>query len=209
MPNKKIFKLALASSNQHKIKEISEIFNLYENLANFTPDFIIQPNDIEIEETGQTFIDNSNIKASQLAQILNETSLADDSGLEVEALDNRPGIYSNRYASGSDKVKRDKLLAELDNIPQAKRKARYVCSMSVAKSDGAIIFNTQAYLNGWIGFKDKGSHGIGYDPIFYPIDSNKSVAELSDQEKNLISHRSLALKKVIIFLNNYLKTLTY
>ncbi len=195
--------LFFASSNNHKIKEIEAILIQFQNLSLGSLNILQLPEKIDIPETGVTFMENANIKASTTAKLMYEYALADDSGLEVKVLDNRPGIYSNRYVSGSDQDRCAKLLSELAQIPKTMRQARYVCAMSLACPNGEIIFTTQAYLNGWIGFNNAGHNGFGYDPIFCPNNDEKSIAELSDSAKNLISHRANALKEVILFLNGY------
>ncbi len=195
--------LFFASSNNHKVKEIEAILVQFQNLRLGPLNILQLPENIDILETGVSFTENANIKASTIAKLMHEYALADDSGLEVKVLDNRPGIYSNRYVRGSDQDRCAKLLSELVQIPKSMRQARYVCAMSLADPSGEIIFTTQAYLNGWIGFNNAGHNGFGYDPIFCLNNDEKSIAELSDSAKNLISHRANALKEVILFLNGY------
>ncbi len=189
--------IVVASKNEHKIIEISNILTPlgYKVLSLF--DFDDFP---EIIEDGNTFKENALIKAKTLALHLNKTVIADDSGLEVFALNNEPGIYSARYA-GINKSYSDNnelLLKNLKDIEN--RKARFVTSMCVYYMDKDPIF-VEDYLYGEISKEYAGNNGFGYDPIFYVPNLNKNLAELSLEEKNKISHRALCLKQLIRFLN--------
>ena len=188
--------IVVASKNKHKIIEISNILTPlgYKVLSLF--DFDYFP---EIIEDGNTFKENALIKAKTLALHLNKTVIADDSGLEVFALNNEPGIYSARY-SGVNKSYDDNnklLLKKLKGIKN--RKARFVTSMCVYYLDNDPIF-VEDYLYGEISKEYIGNNGFGYDPIFHVTDLGKNLAELTLEEKNKISHRALCLKQLIKYL---------
>jgi len=188
--------IVIASKNEHKIIEISNILTPlgYKVLSLF--DFDDFP---EIIEDGNTFKENALIKARTLAIHLNKTVIADDSGLEVFALDNEPGIYSARYA-GENKNYNDNNELLLKNLKKIEnRKARFVTSMCVYYMDKEPIF-VEDYLYGEISKEYVGENGFGYDPIFYIPHLNKNLAELSLEEKNQISHRALCLKQLIKYL---------
>lgn len=188
--------ILIASKNKHKIIEISNILIPlgYKVLSLF--DYDDFP---EIIEDGLTFKENALIKAKTLALSLNKTVIADDSGIEVFALNNEPGIYSARYA-GLDKDHNDNnalLLKKLEGIEN--RGARFVTSMCIYYIDKDPIF-VEDYLYGDITEEYIGNNGFGYDPIFKVQGLNKNLAELSLKEKNKISHRALCLKKLIKYL---------
>jgi len=188
--------IVIASKNEHKIVEISNILTPlgYKVLSLF--DFDYFP---EIIEDGKSFKENALIKAKTLSLHLNKTIIADDSGLEVFALNNEPGIYSARYA-GENKSYSDNnelLLKNLEGV--SNRKARFVTSMCVYYLDKDPIF-VEDYLYGEISREYVGENGFGYDPIFYIPNLNKNLAELSLEEKNKISHRALCLKQLIKYL---------
>lgn len=176
-----IHKILIATSNQNKLKEIKEIFNEFEILC-LSKDYV--PPD----ESGHTFCENALIKAKNIEH-LNEIVLADDSGLEVQALGGLPGVYSARYSGGNDFDNNRKLLEEMRNI--ANRSARFICCM-VAIINGKII-SAEGVLEGTITFESKGNNGFGYDPIFIPKGYNNTLAELGSDIKNKISHRKRAL----------------
>lgn len=188
--------IVIASKNEHKIIEISDILKPlgYKVLSLF--DFEELP---EIIESGTTFIENALIKAKTLALYLGKTVIADDSGLEVFALNNEPGIYSARYA-GEEKnysANNQLLLKNLKGIKN--RQARFVTAMCIYYLDKEPVF-FEDYLDGEISETPKGDNGFGYDPIFYVKSYEKNLAELTLYEKNLISHRSKCLKKIIEYL---------
>jgi len=185
--------IVVASKNKHKIVEISNILTPlgYKVLSLF--DFDYFP---EIIEDGNSFKENALIKAKTLALHLHKVVIADDSGLEVFALNNDPGIYSARYA-GADKSYEDNNELLLKNLKGIKnRKARFVTSMCVYYMDKDPIF-VEDYLYGEISEEYVGENGFGYDPIFYLPNLNKNLAELTLEEKNKISHRALCLKQLI------------
>lgn len=189
--------LIFATSNPNKIIEIQSKFD-YENI----PIKIIPvPSPFNPVENGETFAENAYIKAFAAAKLTKKLALGDDTGLCVEALDGRPGIYSARYAAnGENKV--DKLLNEMKAYTSLEsRKAYFTCAVKLVQPDGETIFSYQSKFNGCIAFEPKGNFGFGYDSIFYVPELKKTLAELSMQEKNLVSHRALALNE----LANWLK----
>lgn len=183
----------MASANQHKLKEIQAI------LSDFDYKLITMADagygDDDIVEDGTTFEENSGIKALAVHKRLGTAALADDSGLEVDFLDGAPGVYSARYAGEpkSDLKNNEKLLAELEGVPFEERTARFVTVLTLIFEDGKTLV-ARGEVEGYIGFEPKGTNGFGYDPLFVVPDLGKSFAELSDVEKNVLSHRSNALK---------------
>lgn len=193
--------LVIATKNQNKLKEISQILNLKGVKILSLLDF---GNLCDIEEKGKSYYENAYLKAKEANKYTGLPSLADDSGLEVEILNNEPGIYSKRYAglNASDEERINKLLFKLKNFPFEKRRARFICHLVLV--DGEKIFNTMGLCDGFIGFKPEGKNGFGYDPVFFLPDLNKTMAQLSLKEKNIISHRANALKKMReIIINEY------
>ena len=190
---KKQVRLLVASNNQHKIGELKSIL-ASSNLK------VISPDEIggipEVDETGSTFKENASLKAVEIAKLKNIYVFADDSGLEVEALDWRPGIYSARYAGpkASDLDRINKLLTELGN--EQNRKARFVCVIAISDPKGKVkTFRGEAY--GQILYSPKGTSGFGYDPVFQPAGYDKTFAELQPEIKNSISHRANAMRKAL------------
>lgn len=188
-------KIVFATENLHKLQEIKSIAESF----GFNADFVLPNKDFKPIENGRTFEENSLIKANEAYRVSNEYCLADDSGLCVEALDGAPGLYSARYA-GSQDEKIEKLLKELEGVKD--RKAQFVCCMTLLDNKGNLIFQTSGKCHGSIVTERKGVNGFGYDPIFLVDGYSKTMAELTSQEKNKISHRAVALKEVIDFLNS-------
>ncbi len=186
-------KIILSTSNPHKVKEINEIMDTND------VEFILPPDGFDPDETGTTFAENSLIKAKTAWELSHDWSLADDSGLCIDALGGQPGIYSARYAETPQK-RIERVLKELDGIKN--RKAHFTCCMTLIAPDGSIAFACEGICKGSIIEEAKGTNGFGYDPIFMPEGYNKTIAELPEDEKNRISHRSKALVKVI----DYIKT---
>jgi XTP/dITP diphosphohydrolase len=152
---------------------------------------------IDIDETGTTFKENAKIKAETLADMINEPVVADDSGLEVDYLNGEPGVYSARYA-GSQKSDADnnaKLLKELEGVSQEKRTARFVCVLALAQPGEETVF-FKGTCEGQIAVEPAGDQGFGYDPIFYLPEKGKMMAELTQTEKAVISHRGEAIKQL-------------
>ena len=192
--------IVLATRNRHKIVELSSLFESLplslKSLADFPP-FPEEP------EEGMSFEENAAKKAASAALVLSLPCLADDSGLEVDALNGRPGILSARYAKTSpERISR--LLEEMKNVPPEKRAARFVSAMALALPDGKVITKT-GYCYGIIADTPRGIHGFGYDPVFILPELGKTMAELSLQEKNRISHRSEAARLMIPVIREIMK----
>jgi XTP/dITP diphosphohydrolase len=194
-------RIVLATKNPGKLKEFSQLAGDTDWL-----DLELAPDDYQAEETGDTFMENAEIKARQAAKLTAMISVADDSGICVEALDGRPGVHSSRYCDGDEALGRTKLLAELAAVPADRRGATYVCSMVVCGADGAVLFSTEALWSGQIGFAEKGANGFGFDPIFYLPDCQLTAAELSPGEKNSVSHRGKAWRLVLKYLATMVAT---
>lgn len=158
--------------------------------------------DVDIDESGTTFEENAMIKASAIAQEIQKDGvraivLADDSGLEIDYLNGEPGIYSARYM-GEDtpySVKNASLLERMQNVEEDKRSARFVCAIAAVMPDGTLFTET-GVIEGRIGYEERGENGFGYDPIFYVPEYGRTTAELSEEEKNQVSHRARALCRV-------------
>ena len=176
--------LIIASSNQGKIREFKKL------LDDFPFDLLTQPVGLEIEETGKTFMENARMKAIAVSKETGNLSLADDSGLSVEALGGAPGIYSSRYAS-SDKERIEKLLAELK--PFSNRKAKFECALCIASGEEVLI-EVSGFCEGLITFSPKGENGFGYDPIFEVSGLGETFAEMDYEKKKQIGHRGNAFK---------------
>lgn len=195
--------LVLASNNQGKLREIGQMLEPLgiavktAAQAGFTD---------EVEETGDTFEANARLKACTVARALGLPALADDSGLTVEALDGAPGIYSARYAGpgASDADRSAKLLKELDQVPPEKRGAAFVCVMACCLPSGQVL-TTEGRLGGRIALEPAGENGFGYDPVFELPERGCTVAQLTAEEKNAISHRGRALRQLAQDLEQFLK----
>lgn len=183
----------LATRNPHKMREIREIL-----FTTALPIRILDlpPELLTAEETGKSYRENAVQKAVCAAQGTGKVALADDSGLEVDALDGHPGIFSSRFAGKgvTDQENRKKLLSLLHGLPEEKRGARFICTIAVATPHGEVEV-VEGRCEGWIGWEERGENGFGYDPVFMVLGYTKSLAELSPSEKNRISHRALALIK--------------
>lgn len=183
--------ILIGSANTKKRKEITGIINDLPVQFSSLNDF----NDVpDIIEDGKTFKDNAAKKASVLAKWRKTLTLADDSGLEVYALDNRPGVYSSRYAGkgATDEMRIKKLLKEMQSVPEEERIARFKCAIALANPQ-ELIFVVEAECNGIITREPRGNNGFGYDPIFYFSEYRKTFAEMEPETKNKISHRARAL----------------
>ena len=159
----------------------------------------------DIEETGSTLLENSLIKARTVHKITGLPALADDTGLEVDALDGAPGVFSARYA-GNDPSYEDnvnKLLFELQDHPLEKRSARFKTVISFVDGNAELL--SEGVIQGIITLSSRGAKGFGYDPVFQPNSYNKTFAEMGQNEKNLISHRAIALEKMKKILEPYFK----
>ena len=187
-------KIVLATHNQGKIREFRKIFSDMGVEAVTISEIADVP---EPEETGHTFEENALIKAKAVMKVTGQLTLADDSGLEIDALNGEPGIYSSRYlGEDTSYVKKNSVILErLKDVPEEKRSARFVCAVAAAFPDGQskVIRGT---MEGSIGYEIKGENGFGYDPIFYLPQYGKYSAELTSDEKNAISHRGEALRRI-------------
>lgn len=183
----------IASSNQHKIEEIQAILKKYDIRLLSLKDLNLEG--IHIEETGDTFEENAMIKAKAIMQKTGKIAIADDSGLQVDALDGSPGVYSARYAGEeqNDEANNQLLKKNLLSVAEAERTARFVSVIALAFPDGREGLY-KGICEGRIGFEERGENGFGYDPLFLPVGSEKTFAELSSEEKNKMSHRARALK---------------
>lgn len=187
--------IIIATKNPGKAKEFKAFFKPHGIETISLLDFVEEHQDIE--ETGTTFKENAAIKAESIAAELNKPVLADDSGLIVDALDGRPGVFSARYAGEpkDDQANIDKVLQEMTDVKEENRTARFICVLAIANPREETIFKT-GYCEGHIAHTKKGTYGFGYDPIFIPKGYVRSMAELPPEEKNFISHRSNAMKKL-------------
>lgn len=186
-------KIVFATGNAHKLKEIQEI------AKDTGIEFILPGNGFNPIENGETFEENSLIKAKEAARVSGKISLADDSGLCVDALKGAPGIHSARYAE-TPQERIDKLLNAING--KTVRSAKFVCAMTLVDKNGNILFQTRGECFGEIAEKQSGINGFGYDPIFLTKDTDYklTMAEMSEEEKNQISHRGRALRDVLKFL---------
>ena len=185
-------KLILASNNAHKVEEIKSILDDYTILTLKDINF-----NQEIIEDGSTFEENALIKARTISQFSGKTAIADDSGLSVELLNGKPGVYSARYSKEqTDEKNIEKVLMELNG---KKSKAKFVSVIALVKPDGRE-HTFRGECHGEIIFEKRGNNGFGYDPIFYVPTLNKTFAELTPEQKNSISHRKQSLEKFSQFL---------
>ena len=200
--------LILATNNLHKILELKAILKpLFSKIDVLSlKDF---PEYCPPEETGSTFAENAELKAQDCAKALKCLTLADDSGLVIPALGGEPGVKSRRYAGeeASDKENREKLIENLKDLPAHKRAGYYECALCLANESG-IIKTVSGLCEGEITLEPRGSGGFGYDPIFVKYDYNKTMAELSEDTKNRISHRRRALDKLLLTLEAELSVAT-
>jgi XTP/dITP diphosphohydrolase len=195
-------KFVVATRNKGKMKEIDEILSSL-------PLQVISMEEAgigkDIEETGSTFEENAMIKALEIYRLTGEIVMADDSGLAVDHLGGAPGIYSARFGGegATDEDKYNKLLGMLQNIPGEKRTARFICAIAVVINEEEK-FTVRGTCEGLVGFQPQGSNGFGYDPIFYLPEFERTMAQLSPEEKNRISHRGRALQLMVEELKRYI-----
>ena len=187
-------KLIIASNNKHKITEIKQILG-----SRFDPILSLKEAGIDHEtvEDGTTFMENARKKAREIAQIGNTAALADDSGICAHALNNAPGVYSARFAGvhGDDEANNALLLEKLSD--KQDKGAHYTCAVCLAYPDGTVV-EAEGYLYGSITENRRGNGGFGYDPYFVPVGETRTVAEMTAEEKNAISHRAEALKSLLL-----------
>lgn len=190
------FELLVATNNAHKVKEIREILSPFHVTVYSLKDLNIKSP--EVEENGSTYYENALIKANALKEITTMPIIADDSGLEIEAMDNAPGIHSARYADsfgGHDKAIRH----ILEEIKGKNRNARFVCDIVLVNvEDRPLKF--EGIAKGSIKESCDGVNGFGYDPVFIEETTNKTFASMTDEEKNKVSHRGKALQKLLTYL---------
>jgi len=185
--------IVLATKNKGKVKEIKDLLRDMKIEIKSLLDF---PEILQIEETGESYRENAGLKASFLASKTNRITVADDSGLEVDALDGKPGIHSARFIDEkfSDEERNRALLELLKEIPPSKRTARFRCIIAIAKPKGDIVF-CEGVCEGVISEVVRGGKGFGYDPVFYVPGHRKTFAEMDMLLKNRLSHRGMALQK--------------
>lgn len=197
MSGAKPTRLLIATGNSGKMREYSE-------LLSGLPFELVSLKDLsishEVDETGETFEENAWLKASEYAALSGILTLADDSGLEVDAINGEPGVRSARYggdACASDQDRVNLLLKNLENIPWEERTARFRCVIAVADSGGIEVTQAEGSVAGMIQYYPQGNDGFGYDPVFYLPSYDKTLAEISLEEKNQLSHRGNAAKIVV------------
>lgn len=195
----------IATNNMGKAKDFEALFEPFGVKVLTLNDL---DDAIDVEETGLTFEDNAILKAETVARLLGKVVIADDSGLKIDALDGAPGVYSARYAGAekSDDANIDKVLSELEAVPADGRTARFLCVLAVA-GPGIETETFSGSCEGLIHTERKGTNGFGYDPIFYVPEQERMMAELSAQEKSLISHRGAALAKLKVKLPRFMESI--
>lgn len=184
-------KLVLASKNQHKLIEMQTI------LGQLGLEVVLESQvgvDVDVDETGVTFMENALLKAKAVCEASGMAAIADDSGLVVDALNGAPGVYSARYGGkGSDAERTAFLLENMEHVPEEQRTARFVSAIACALPDGRTV-TAEGTCEGVITFETRGDNGFGYDPVFYVPSIGKTFAEADGAEKNAISHRGNALQ---------------
>jgi XTP/dITP diphosphohydrolase len=194
-------KIVLATANTHKVFEFQRILNELVSDLELVPasDFLGVP---EVAETGATFAENALIKARAINDFTKLPALADDSGLVVDALNGAPGIFSARYAglTATDAENVEKLLIEIKDISPDLLFARFECAIALVDSQQNLELVVEGQMPGQVIKEVRGANGFGYDPVFVPQGLAKTSAELSDQEKDQISHRGIALRKISVLL---------
>ncbi|MEL6929697.1 MAG: RdgB/HAM1 family non-canonical purine NTP pyrophosphatase [Cyanobacteria bacterium J06600_6] len=181
-------KLVVATGNPGKLAEIQEY------LVDLPWKLALKPPEIDVEETGTTFIANARLKATEVAKALGEWSIADDSGLAVDALDGAPGLYSARYGN-TDTERIERLLRELAETKA--RQAKFICAIAIANPQGKIVLETKGICPGEILTSPSGDGGFGYDPIFYVPAQQQTFAEMSSATKSRVSHRGIAFAQLM------------
>lgn len=185
-------KIVFATGNAGKVKEIRMIMeDTGMEVVSMKEEGIV----VDIEENGKSYEENALIKARAVAKLTDAIVMADDSGLEVDYLNKEPGIHSARYLGEetSYRIKNKNIIDRLAGVPDEQRTARFVCAIAAVLPDGREL-TTRACIEGRIDYEEKGSHGFGYDPIFYVPEFHKTTAELTEEEKNQVSHRGKALR---------------
>lgn len=180
--------LVVATSNPNKLREMQDY------LIDTEWEPVLKPDSIEVEETGTTFMANAQLKASQVAAATGQWSIADDSGMAVEALGGAPGLYSARYAP-TPKEAIDRVLHEMEH--QSNRRAKFICALAVADPTGAIVLQAEGVCEGEVLTSPRGSGGFGYDPILYVPKHQMTFAEMPPDLKHRVSHRGLAFEVLL------------
>ena len=193
--------LLIATRNAGKLRELQELFAPFQWLLRNLSEFPVVE---EVEETGATFVENATLKAQGYSAATGLWTLADDSGLEVEALGGAPGIYSARYAGAgaTDAARIKRLLTELSQVNDQERRARVVCALAIANPQACVLNGALGNCTGRIAHAPSGEGGFGYDPVFIPDGYAQSFGELPEAIKQKISHRALALDKTRTFLTS-------
>ena len=200
-------RIVVATGNPHKVDEIRAVLAPMGFVVVSLPE-LGRPVPAEPEEPGATFEENARIKARYYAAALGEPVLADDSGLEVDALQGAPGVHSACWAGAEgSRAERDarnnaKLVAAMKGLPEDRRRARFVCTMCVATPDGAVLVETRGEFEGSIVDEPRGAHGFGYDPHLWLADRGMTSAELPPDEKNAVSHRGRAVRRLAYLLQH-------
>lgn len=186
--------IIIATKNKGKVKDFEEMFSQYNIQVKSLYDF---PEIEDVKETGKTFEENAKLKAEEICKVVGQPVLADDSGLMIDALDGRPGVYSARYAGEekSDQKNIEKVLQELKGVEDSERTARFYCALAVATPNEETVL-VSGTCDGKITEVPTGENGFGYDPVFYLEEKDKTMAQLTKEEKNQISHRANALNKL-------------
>ena len=197
--------LCIATRNDHKVQEMGPVLAPFWTVK-CSADYPEMAQLEDIEETGDTFLANATLKAIATSQVIGNYVLADDSGLECDALDGAPGVFSARYGGIPSSVEKNnaKLLQELDRVgaktPQ-QRGARFRCVLVLAR-EGAVVASFEGACEGTIGLGPKGTHGFGYDPLFTPQGYARTFGQLTEKTKMTLSHRGLALKRFVEWCKN-------
>ena len=197
------FQLLIATNNAGKIRELSKLLAYLPIRLRSLKDF---ENIGDVAETGKTFTENAVLKAREYALQTKMWAVADDSGLEVEALGGAPGVYSARYAGegASNEERIEKLLQEIEKTKDKNLFAQFVCVMAIADENGEIKFVAEGICQGKISLNACGNNGFGYDPVFIPAGFSRTFGELSDELKQQISHRARASSKIIRYLRDFM-----
>ncbi|MBD2597747.1 RdgB/HAM1 family non-canonical purine NTP pyrophosphatase [Nostoc spongiaeforme FACHB-130] len=180
--------LVVATSNPGKLREMQAY------LTDSGWELTLKPEELEVEETGETFAANACLKASEVAKATGQWAIADDSGLQVDALNGVPGVYSARYGK-TDAERISRLLRELGN--ETNRQAQFVCAVAIARPDGEIAVQCEGICRGEILHAPRGEGGFGYDPVFYVPEKQLTFAQMSPEEKKSVSHRGQAFAALI------------
>lgn len=194
-------KLLIATRNPGKLKEFQQILKSLDFKLLSLDQIKTLPQDFDIPETGKTFKANAILKAKAYGEKTQLMTVADDSGLMIDYLNGQPGVHSSRFAQGDHQAAMQKILKSLTSLPQSKRTAKFVSVLALYNPQTKKITLFTGESHGWIVSKPQGQTGFGYDPIFFSKDLNKTYGQATNQEKNQVSHRAQALKKLKVFLS--------